>query len=344
LGDYEVCHRPGPDHPTDDVAALLAISSVAAAAFAPFIVAAHPGLLDLASFLELERPLNLARTFEQKEYLKWRTFRGTEDARFTGVVLPRVLMRLPYADDGSRADGFRFREEVGGPDCSKYLWGNAVYAFGEVLVRAFAQCGWLADIRGVPRGALEGGLVTGLPVHSFATDRAGVAPTCSTDAIITDALEKELAELGLIPLCPCYDTDLAAFYGNPSAQRPRKHSEAVVTANARLSAMLQYILCVARFAHYLKVLARDKVGSFASPADCEEFLHRWILGYVITNDEADLETKARFPLRDAQVQVREHPGKPGSYHCVFHLRPHFQLDQMVTAVRLTTELAPPRPS
>jgi type VI secretion system ImpC/EvpB family protein len=343
LGDYEIRHRPSKDHPYDDIGALVSISSVAAAAFAPFIAGIHPSLLDLGSFTELEKPLNLPKTFEQVEYLKWRSFRHSEDARFIGLTLPRVLVRLPYQDDGSRVDDFRFREEVGEPDRSQYLWGNVVYAFGAVLVRAFAECGWLADIRGVRPDTPGGGMVTGLPVSSCRTDRAGIAPKCSTDVMITDAQEKDLGELGFIPLCHCPDTDVAAFYGNQSVQRPRTYDEPVAAANAKLSAMIQYMLCVSRFAHYLKVITRDKIGSFRAPHECEELLHRWVLGYTVSNDEATLETKAKYPLREARVQIREHPGKPGTYLGVFHLRPHFQLDQMNTAVRLTTELAPSRP-
>jgi type VI secretion system ImpC/EvpB family protein len=314
---------------------------VAAAAFAPFIAAAHPSLLDLESFTELERPGNLARTFEQPDYLKWRAFRRSEDARFVGLTLPRVLMRLPYPDGGPRADGFRFREEVVRPDRSQYLWGNAAYAFGAVLVRAFASSGWLATIRGVPPGAEGGGLVTGLPVPDFATDRAGVAPRCATDVVLTDAQDKTLGELGFLPLCHCQDTELAAFHGGQSVQQPAAaYDEAAATANARLSAMLPYVFCVARVAHYLKVISRDKIGSFTGPADCEAYLHRWLNGYTNANEKAGLETRARYPLREARVQVRERPGKPGHYLCVAHLRPHFQLDQMVSAVKLVTELGP----
>jgi type VI secretion system ImpC/EvpB family protein len=342
LGDYEVRPRPGPEHPTDDVGALLHLSAVAAAAFAPFVAAAHPSILGLDSFTELERRLNLPRTFEQPDYLKWRALRQTEDARFLGLVLPRVLVRLPYRDAATRVDGFRFREEVEAPDRSGYLWGSAVYAFGAVLARAFAESGWLADLRGARRGEPGGGVVAGLPVHAFATDAAGVAPKSSTDALVADAQEKELSDLGFMPLCHCPDTELAAFYGNPSVQRPPRYDRPAATANARLSAMLQYVLCVARFAHYLKVIARDKIGTFMGPQECEDYLRRWVLNYTVSNDEIDLETKAKYPLREADVQIREHPGKPGSYLGVFHLRPHFQLDQIVTAVRLATELAPGR--
>jgi type VI secretion system ImpC/EvpB family protein len=340
LGDYEIRPRPGPGHPTDDVAALAAIAAVAAAAFAPFIAAAHPALLDLEAFAELERPGNLARTFEQPEYLKWRAFRRTEDARFVGLTLPRVLMRLPYPDGAPRVDGFRFREAIEKPDRSQYLWGNAVYAFGAVLIRTFASSGWLATIRGVPPGDEGGGLVTGLPVPAFATDRPGVAPKCSTDVIITDAQDKELGELGFLPLCHCQDTELAAFHGSQSVQQPAPYDEPAATVNARLSAMLPYVFCVARVAHYLKVISRDKIGSFSGPADCEAYLRRWIAGYTNSNEKPSLEMRARYPLREARVQVRERPDKPGHYLCVAHLRPHFQLDQMVSAVKLVTELGP----
>jgi type VI secretion system ImpC/EvpB family protein len=338
LGDYEIRPRPGPGHPTDDVAALTAISAVAAAAFAPFLAAAHPSLLDLDSFTELERPGNLVRTFEQPEYLKWRAFRRLEDARFVGLTLPRVLMRLPYPDCAPRVDGFRFREEVAKPDRSQYLWGSAAYALGAVLIRTFATSGWLATIRGVPPGEAGGGLVTGLPVPAFATDKPGVSARCATDVVITDAQDKALGELGFLPLCHCQDTELAAFHGNQSVQQPAPYDEPAATVNARLSAMLQYVFCVSRVAHYLKVISRDKIGSFAGPADCEAYLRRWLSRYTNSNEKTSLEMRARYPLREARVEVRERPEKPGHYLCVAHLRPHFQLDQMVSAVKLVTEL------
>jgi type VI secretion system ImpC/EvpB family protein len=340
LGDYEIRPRPGLGHPTDDVAALAAISAVAAAAFAPFLAAAHPSLLDLEAFAELERPGNLARTFEQPEYVKWRAFRRTEDARFVGLTLPRVLMRLPYPDCAPRVDGFRFCEEVEKPDRSQYLWGNAVYAFGAVLIRTFAQSGWLATIRGVPPVEEGGGLVTGLPIPACDTDQAGVAPRCSTDVVITDAQDKALGELGFLPLCHCQDTEWAAFHGSQSVQQPALYDETAATVNARLSAMLPYVFCVARVAHYLKVISRDKLGSFAGPADCEAYLGRWLSRYTNSNEKASLEMRARYPLREARVRVRERPDKPGQYLCVAHLRPHFQLDQMMSAVKLVTELGP----
>jgi type VI secretion system protein ImpD len=341
LGDYEIHPRPSSQYPTDDLDALRAIASVAAASFAPFITAAHPSLLDMDSFADLGRASNLSAPFERLEYLKWRSLREAEDSRFVGVTLPHMLMRRPYAESTTRADGFRFHEQAGAPDRSGYLWANAVYAFGAVVVRAYAETGWLANIRGAQRGLEAGGLVTGLPAQSFSTDRPGIAPKCVTDVIITDAQEKELAELGFIPLSHCQDTEWAAFYSNQSVQKPKDYDEPAATANARVSAMLQYMLCVSRFAHYIKVLSRDWIGSFTGPADCEDRLRRWLMQYTSGSDKGGQDLRAQYPLREARVKVSEHPRNPGAYQCEVHLRPHYQLDQLVAAVRLVTELASP---
>lgn len=353
LGDYEIRHRRSADHPEDDVEMLGKIASVAAASFAPFIAGVHPSFFGLDSFTEMERPLNLPKTFEQLEYLKWRSLRQQEDSRFVGLTLPRVLMRLPYKEDDPVSSGFRCREDVEGPDRSRYLWSNAIYAFGAVLIRCFGNSGWLADIRGVRQGVdpsgvkrclEEGGVVVDLPVHSFSTEKTGVATKCSTDVIITDSQEKELGELGFIPLCHNYDTEYSTFYGNQSIQQPKKYDEPKATANARLSAMLQYILCVSRFSHFLKIISRDKIGSMNGSEECEEYLRQWLRKYTTANDNAGPDVKAKYPLREAKVEVRENHDKPGSYTCVIHLRPHFQFDQMVSSLRLTTELAPARPT
>ncbi|MGD8932864.1 MAG: type VI secretion system contractile sheath large subunit [Chromatiales bacterium] len=340
LGDYEIRLRSSAEHPVNDLDVLESLSHVSAAAFVPMIMGAHPAFFGLDSFAQLGTPLNLPRTFQQTEYLKWRSFRDSEDARFLGLVLPRVLMRLPYEDLGGRSDAFRFVEEVSGPDSSRYLWGTAVYAFGSVLSRAFSQSGWPANIQGVERGVETGGLVTGLPLHGFNTDLVGVANKYSTDVLITDTQEKELGELGFIPLCYCKDTRWCAFYGSASIQKPKVYDEVAATVNARLSAMLQYMFCVSRFAHYLKIIGRDRVGSFATAQQCETYLQRWLLNYTIDADDATLDTKARAPLREGKVEVREKPGKPGSFNCVMHLRPHFQLDQVVTSIKLVTEITP----
>jgi type VI secretion system protein ImpD len=340
LGDYEVCHRISPESPTDDVRALRSISSVAAAAFAPFIAAAHPSLFGFDRFAELEKPLQLSQSFQGTDYMAWRVLRHAEDTRFVALTLPRVLMRLPYDGSGRHVDSFCFREETATADLGQYLWGCAVYAFGGTLVRAFVNSGWFAEIRGVPEGLLAGGLVADLTIHSHRTDRPRVAPRPPTDGIVTDQIDRELGDLGFIPLCHCRDTDVAAFYGNQSIHLPPTFHEATAMANARLSAMLQYMLCVSRFAHYVKVMARDKIGSFTTPALCEEYLRRWLGTYTSSSDNPDEETRAKYPLREAQVQIREQPGKPGSLLCVVHLMPHAQLDQVATSVRLTTTLTP----
>jgi len=340
LGDYEVTHKISAEHPTDDVSVLSAIAQVAAASFAPFITGAHPSLLELNNFAELERPSDLARTFDQVDYLKWKALRKSEDSRFLGITAPHVLMRLPYGDDINRIDGCRFREEVHEGTRKGYLWGSAVYPFGAVVIRAFAESGWPAAIRGVIRGENTGGVVSGLPVQCFDTDAPGVIPKSLTDVVLTDTLEKELSDLGLIPLCQCQDTGLLAFYGNQSVQQPKVYEEQAATTNARLSSMLQYMLCVSRFAHYLKVITRDRVGLFTGAFECEIYLRKWLAQFVTATESAKPEHKARYPLREASVKVQEIPGKPGTYKCVAHLRPHFQLDAMVSSLRLVTDLAP----
>ena len=342
LGDYEIRHRISREHRIDDLTVLASVAQVAAAAFAPFVASAHPSLFGLDSYQEMERPLNFPRTFAQTEYLKWNALRQGDDARFVGLMLPRVLIRLPYKPGHIRSAGFRFRELVDGPNANRYLWGSPVYAFGAVLMRAFARSGWLAEIRGVRPGHTEGGLITDLPVHSFSTDAPGIATKSSTDVMISDDRERELGELGFIPLCHCKDSDAVAFYSVHSIQQPRRYDRVAATTNARISAMLPYTLCVSRFAHYLKVIGRENLGRFTDDGECEDYLHRWLQRYVTSDDSADAEVKARFPLREASVQVRQRPDKPGSFGCVIHLKPHFHLDQLLGTVKLVTELASPR--
>jgi type VI secretion system protein ImpD len=340
IGDYQIRHQASADHPVDDVSVLTAISQIAAAAFAPFIGAVHPSVLGIDQFSELERPLNLSRLFEQKEYLSWRSFRETPDARFVGLTLPRVLMRLPYEEGADSAERFSFREEVNAPGGGNYLWGNAAYTFGAVLTRSYARSRWMADIRGVRRGEEGGGMVTGLPSPDFDTDADGVALKFPTDIAITDLHERALAELGLIPLCVCKDTEYCAFYGNQSVQKPTVYAEASATANARISAMLQYILCASRFAHYLKMIGRDKTGAMTDPYELSNYLSNWLVKYTLDDANASPEMKARYPLRGFEVNVREQPGKPGAYFCELLLLPHSQWDELSLGVRLVTDMAP----
>jgi type VI secretion system ImpC/EvpB family protein len=341
IGDYEIHPSVSASHPHDDVSVLGKIAGVAAAAFCPFIASASPSVFDLDSFEQLDAVRDLERGFGSPAFLRWRALRDAEDSRFVGLVLPHVLMRAPYSDDGSRVDRFEFVEDVAGPDRGKYLWGSAAYSMGETVIRSFAQTGWLAGIRGVQRDIEGGGLVCRLPVSSFNTDRPGIALQGVTDMVITDQLERELSDLGFIPLCQCHDREWAAFYSCQSIQKAKRYDRPAPTQNARISTMLHYMLCTSRFAHYLKILAREKIGSHIEADDCEIQLNRWIANYVTPDDRASPESKARYPLREAHVEVREVPGKPGSYASIIHLRPHFELDDLTATVSFRTELASP---
>lgn len=342
IADYEVNPRVTREHPHDDLRIVDSLAGVAAAAFCPIILNASPAIFGLDDFSRLEQRLDHERTFEGVEYTKWKSLRSKEDARFIGLTLPRVLMRTPYEDSGHRVDGFRFHEEVRGPDRSKYLWGGANYAFGAVLIRAFSQAGWLADIRGARRGIEGGGLATDLPRHSFAADQRGIVMKSSADVIVTESLEKQLSDLGFIPLCESKDTEHSVFYSNQSLQKPARYDRDAATTNAQMSAMLQYMLCVSRFAHYVKVLGRDKLGAFTDYEELEKILQNWIVQYVTSDGEATPATKARYPLRDAEVRVEPTPGKPGSYRCLMRLNPHYELDQLQASVRVVAELTPLR--
>jgi type VI secretion system protein ImpC len=331
VGDYEFGKHP------EDLELLDKVSHVAAAAHAPFLTAAAPELMSLDSYTNIGAPRDLAKIFDTTEYAKWKGFRESEDSRYVGLCMPRVLMRLPYGKDTKPVDGFNYEEGVDGTDHSKYLWGNAAYALGARLTNAFALYGWCAAIRGVEGG----GLVEGLPAHTFRTDEGDVALKCPTEVAITDRREKELADLGFIPLVHCKGTDYAAFFSVQSPQRPKLYDKDAANANARLSTQLPYILAVSRFAHYLKAMMRDKIGSFMSRSQCETFLNNWIKNYTISDDDAPAVIKAKNPLREARVEVVDVPGKPGAYRAVAFLRPHYQLDELSVSLRLVADLPQP---
>jgi type VI secretion system protein ImpC len=331
IGDYEFGKHP------EDLELLEKVGEVAAAAHAPFLSAASAQLLNMESFTQLDQPRDIGRIFDTTEYAKWKGFRESDDARYVGLCAPHVLMRLPYGKDTVPIDAFRYEEGVDGTDHSKYLWGNAAYALGARLTNAFAQYGWCAAIRGVEGG----GLVEGLPAHTFHTDEGDVALKCPTEIAITDRREKELADQGLIPLVHCKGTDKAAFFSVQSCNKPRLYDSDEANANARLSAQLPYIMATCRFAHYLKAMMRDKIGSFTSREEVQKFLNRWIAQYVTTDDTATQATKAKYPLREARIDVEEVKGKPGVYRAVAFLRPHFQLDELTVSLRLVASLPPP---
>lgn len=331
IGDFEFGNHP------QDMALLEKISQVAAAAHAPFLSAASPDLFGWNEFGEMTEVRDVSKIFDRTEYAKWRSFRESEDSRYVGLTLPHVLMREPYGEATRPTESFRFEEDVDGKDHKKYLWGNAAYALGTRITEAFSMYGWCVAIRGVEGG----GLVQGLPTHTFATDEGEIALKCPTEVAITDRREKEFADNGFIPLVHCKNTDYAAFFATQSANKAKKYDSDAANANARLSTQLQYLFAVSRFAHYLKAMMRDKVGSFMSRKDAEMFLNRWIMNYVTEDDTASASVKAQYPLREARVDVAEIPGKPGCYRAVAFLRPHFQLDELSVSLRLVADLPQP---
>lgn len=331
IGDYEFGNHP------QDMALLEKLSQVAAASHAPFLSAASPDLFGWETFSEMTEVRDVSKIFDRTEYAKWRSFRESEDSRYVGLTLPHTLGRVPYGAATKPTETFRFEEDVDGKDHKKYLWSNAAYALGTRLTEAFAMHGWCVAIRGVEGG----GLVDGLPTHTFATDEGEIAQKCPTEVAITDRREKEFSDNGFIPLVHCKGTDYAAFFATQSANKAKKYDTDAANANARLSTQLQYIFAVSRFAHYLKSMMRDKIGSFMSHQDCEKFLNRWISNYVTTDATAGQNIKAKYPLREARVDVAEIPGKPGCYRAVAFLRPHFQLDELSVSLRLVADLPPP---
>lgn len=328
VGDYEFSKHP------EDMELLEKVSQVAASAHAPFLSAASSELLNMPSFTALDQPRDIGKIFDSTEYAKWKSFRESDDSKYVCLTCPRVLMRLPYGRDTKPVDGFNYDEAVDGTDHSKYLWGNAAYALAARMTNAFATYAWCVAIRGVEGG----GLVEGLPSHTFRTDEGDVALKCPTEIAITDRREKELADQGLVPLVHCKGTDKAAFFSIQSCNKPKLYDSDAATANARISAQLPYMMATCRFAHYLKAMMRDKIGGFMSRDDCWRFLNRWIGQYVTQDDKANQTTKAKFPLREARVDVEDVKGKPGVYRAIAYLRPHFQLDELSVSLRLVAEL------
>jgi type VI secretion system protein ImpC len=331
VGDYEFGRHP------QDIATLEKLSSVAAAAHAPFIAAASAKLFDMDSFTELGIPRDLAKGFESTELVKWRSFRESEDSRYVVLTLPHVLLRLPYGPDTVPVEGFNFKEDVDGRDHRKYLWGNPAYALAQRINNAFALYKWCAAIRGVEGG----GLVEGLPAHTFKTDEGDIALKCPTEIAITDRRENELNNLGFISILHRKGTDQAAFFGGQTTNKPKMYNTNEANANSRISGMLPYMLAASRFAHYIKVIMRDKIGSFMTRDNVQKYLNTWIADYVLLNDDAPQSVKASYPLREARVDVFDIPGKPGCYRAVVFLKPHFQLDELTVSIRLVAELPPP---
>lgn len=331
VGDYHITRSVA------DMAMLEKIAGVAAMAHAPFITAAAPELFDMASFTELGVPRDLSKTFESVELSTWRAFRDMEDSRYVVLTLPRYLLRLPYGEKTVKVPNFNYEEAKDGMRHESYLWGNSAYLLAQRITDAFAQYGWSAAIRGVEGG----GVVAGLPMHTFDTSEGDKVAKCPTEVTITDRREKELNDLGFMAVVHKKNENFAAFFGGQTVNKPAVYNKPIATANARLSSQLPCILAASRFAHYIKVIMRDKIGSFASRENVENFLNTWIADYVLVNDNASQSLKAQYPLREARVDVSEDPSKPGVYKATVFLRPHFQLEELTASIRMVAELPAP---
>jgi len=329
VGDYYFDQSP------QDVEFLGEMSKVCAAAHAPFIAAANPSLMQMGSWQELANPRDLTKIFSTPEYAGWRSLRESDDARYLGLAMPRFLSRLPYGAKTNPVEEFNFEEETGGGDHSRYTWTNAAYAMAVNINRSYKLYGWGSCIRGIE----SGGAVEGLPTHTFPTDDGGVDMKCPTEIAISDRREAELAKNGFMPLVHRKNSDFAAFIGAQSLQKPQEYDDPDATANANLAARLPYLFACCRFAHYLKCIVRDKIGSFKERSDMEKWLNNWIMNYV-DGDPANSSqaTKAQKPLAAAEVIVEEVPGNPGYYSSKFFLRPHYQLEGLTVSLRLVSKL------
>lgn len=330
VADYYFNHSP------EDVDLLASIAKIASSAHVPFISGAAPSVMQMESWQELANPRDITKIFTQNlEYASWNSLRRSEDARYIGLAMPRFLARLPYGMRTNPVEAFAFEETTEGADHSKYVWANAAYAMAVNINRSFKQYGWCTMIRGVE----SGGVVEGLPCHTFPTDDGGVDLKCPTEIAISDRREAELAKNGFIPLVHRKNTDYAAFIGAQSLQKPAEYYDSDATANANLSARLPYLFACSRFAHYLKCIVRDKVGSFKAREEMEKWLNDWVMNYVDGDPvNSSQQTKARRPLAAAEVIVTEIEGNPGFYQAKFYLRPHFQLEGLTVSLRMVAKL------
>lgn len=329
VGDYHFDHSP------PDVELLGEMSKIAAAAHAPFISGADPKLMQMETWQELANPRDLTKIFQTAEYAGWKSLRDSEDSRYVGLAMPRFLSRQPYGARSNPVEEFNFEEDTEAADHSKFTWANAAYAMATNITRSFKMYGWCSRIRGIE----SGGAVEGLPVHTFPTDDGGVDMKCPTEIAISDRREAELAKNGFMPLIHKKNSDFAAFLGAQSLHKPAEYEDPDATANANLAARLPYLFATCRFAHYLKCIVRDKIGSFKEKDDMRNWLTEWIDQYVDVNPSmSSEESKARKPLAAAEVQVEEIEGNPGYYAAKFFLRPHYQLEGLTVSLRLVSKL------
>ncbi|WP_075188042.1 type VI secretion system contractile sheath large subunit [Teredinibacter haidensis] len=335
IGDYEFSSHP------DDVSLLGKMSNVAAAGFCPFLSATAPQMFGFDTFTELSKPRDLEKIFDSAEYIQWRSFRDSDDSRFVALTMPRVLARLPYGAATKPVEEFNYEEAAQSSDGQhieskhdSYCWMNAAYTLATTLTQAYAEYGWCTSIR----GAEGGGKVEGLPSHVFISDDGDADQKCPTEIGITDRREAELSKLGFLPLCHYKNTDYAVFFGAQSTQKPKKFDNPDATSNAAISARLPYLMATSRIAHFLKVMARDKIGSFMEADEAELWLNRWIGSYVNGSPGASPEMKAKYPLAEARVEVKEVPGQPGVFNAIAYMRPWLQMEELTASLRLVANI------
>jgi len=342
IADFSISHRPSKHYRFDDIPTLERLAEIASASFSPLLINAAPQLFGLDNFDMLTQPINFQDIFKESEYHAWNRLRTHSDTRFLGVTLPRILLRTPYTLKIDSIGGIRYSESSAHASKQHYVWGKANFAFAKVLIREFSEVGWFSHIRGVPRDEFTGGVVPDLTIDYFTTDSKESAEKPIADIIISDSKERELSELGFIPFCQCYDLAMGAFHTTPSLHKPKIYEKRHITLNEKVASSLQHVLCGSRFAHYIKVMARDKIGSYVRAEECASMIQNWLNEYTVSQEDAEWQMQAKYPLRKAAVEVKENPDKPGSYWVNIDLQPHYQADSLISELHLSTELAPPR--
>jgi type VI secretion system protein ImpC len=336
IGDYEFKNHP------EDIDFLSKMSQVAAAAFCPFISAASPEMFGYKSWTQLNDTRDLSGIFENKSYVKWREFRDTEDSRYVVLTFPRVMARLPYGSNNRKIDEFKYEEvplDSKGRDTElphdQYCWMNCAWALAAKLTDAFAKTNWCTAIRGYANG----GIVENLPAHIYTSSKDGGSKIkCPTEVLIPDRRDAEISKLGFLALCNYKDTSYSVFFGAQTTQKAKKYDKVSATENAVISAKLPYILASSRMAHYLKMIARDKLGDFLELEDCQAWLDNWVGQYILGDAKGSAEMKKKFPLAEAKIDVRKIPGRPGSYAADVRLRPWLQFEELNAAVGMVAEI------
>lgn len=337
VADFEIRPNLTKEHPIDDLAIVRGLAQIGAASFCPMVLNAHPAMFGLKNFGELRHSIKIDVMHNSLEYMSWKKFRESQDSRFIALAMPRMLMRKPYRGRGSSP--FPFEEVVA--DKSDYLWGGAAFGMGEVLIRAACEGGWFANLRGVKPGYNAGGLVTGCAHDEFTTESPGLALKPLTEIVLSEPFERELARSGFLGLCACRDIPAAAFYSSVSVQKPVDYDAEDASQSAKLSSLLNQILCVSRFAHYIKCIARDKIGSGVERERLENYLQNWLAEYMTPDTDASERIRSEKPLREGQVKVISLPGRPGEYSCIIELAPHYELDDILASMQFRTRLVKP---